>query len=114
MGFSAAQRPLMRYSRIRYRPPRQPRSAAEKTLMRAPIPENLNTVREAIEREGEELFGEEWTGEEWREHASAIKELQADPPEIPNFVEAANAPDRRDACVRLQCAYNSVCRKLGD
>jgi len=80
--------------------------------MRAPIPENLNTVREAIEREGEELFGEEWTGEEWREHASAIKELQADPPEIPNFVEAAKAPGRRDACVRLQCAYNSLCKKL--
>jgi hypothetical protein len=90
--------------------------------MRAPIPENLNTVREAVEREGEELFGEGWTGEEWREHASAIKELQADPPEIPNFVEAAKAPgrrdacvrlqSRRDACVRLQCAYNSLCKKL--
>jgi hypothetical protein len=80
--------------------------------MRAPIPENLNTVREAVEREGEELFGEGWTGEEWREHASAIEELQEDPPEIPNFVEAAKAPGRRDACVRLQGAYNSLCKKL--
>jgi len=82
--------------------------------MRAPIPENLNTVREAVEREGNDLFAEAWTGEEWRERASAIEELQADPPAIPNFVEVAKAPSRREACVRLQCAYNSGCRKLGD
>jgi hypothetical protein len=47
-----------------------------------------------------------------RSGASTIKELQADPPKIPNFVEAAKAPGRWDACVRLQGAYISLCKEL--
>jgi hypothetical protein len=82
--------------------------------MRAPIPESLNTVREAVEREGHELFAEAWTGEEWREHTPAIERLRADTPEIPNFVEAGKASERQAACVRLQGAYTSVCQKLAN
>jgi hypothetical protein len=82
--------------------------------MRAPIPEDLDTVREAVEREGRALFGEAWTGAEWREHIPAMGRLQSDTPEIPDFVEAQKASDRRDASVRLQCAYISVCLKLAN
>jgi hypothetical protein len=82
--------------------------------MKAPIPENLDTIREAVDRQGRELFVEAWTGEEWHERIPVIERLEADTPEIPNFVEAEKAPDRQGARVRLQCAYISVCHKLAD
>ena len=82
--------------------------------MKAPIPEDLDTVREAVDREGRLMFAERWTGKEWREHIPAMERLEADTPEIPDFVEAQKEPDRQDARVRLQCAYISVCRKLGN
>jgi hypothetical protein len=82
--------------------------------MKAPIPENLDTIREAVDRRGRELFAEAWTGEEWHERIPVIERLEADTPEIPNFVEAEKAPDRQTARVQLQCAYISVCLKLAN
>jgi hypothetical protein len=80
--------------------------------MKAPIPEDLDTVREAVDREGRLLFARNWTGQEWRERIPAMELLEADTPDIPNFVQAQEEPERQDARVRLQCAYISVCRKL--